>query len=463
MMFAQHKTNQGSALISAAIGAAILSIVAASLLNYLGNEHNLNVRSRVWNQALHLAEAGIEIGFAETNNQFYRGGQNFSTSFQSSRGWSGTNGVYQKTVTNYLDSRSNIVGNISITVEGPSSQNPTITSISTCPTRPGGPPISRAVRATLYASSMFPVGLMSKDFLDMNGNKIYVDSYDSTDGFKSTGGLYDAAKKQSNGNIASNGTLKDSYNIGNAEIYGVAYTGPSGTLALGSNGSVGTTFVSSNRATTVATGEAAGWIQHDFNVDVADVTLPDGATSWSSPPGSTGNSISKDITITGGNYKVNGISLSSNSKKDEIVIDGNVRLYVTGNVSLTGLSQVTILPGSSLQVYVAGSVTVTGNGVVNNNVQPIKNQWYGLTSSASWTVNGNGYWNGVMYAPQAQVSFRGGGANGNASGSVVANRIVMTGHTQFHYDESLRMSDTGAGYTVVTWIELRQSNGVWGI
>src|SRR6476620_3355968 len=101
-------SQRGSALISAAIGAAVLAFVAAGLLYYLSNEYNLNYRSRGWNQAMHLAEAGIEIGFAETNFQYYKGGS--SAGFQSSRGWSSSGGVYSKVVTNLTDTAGNVVG-----------------------------------------------------------------------------------------------------------------------------------------------------------------------------------------------------------------------------------------------------------------------------------------------------------------------------------------------------------------
>ena len=451
--------RQGSALISAAIGGAILSIVAASLLLMLSNEYNFNFRSRSWNQALHLAEAGIEIGFAEINNQSYRGGS--GVAFQSARGWTLSSNVYYKTVTGFTNAVGAVVGDIAISVSGMSGINPIVTAISTVTTSPRGPAISRAVWASLYSSSMFPAGMVAKNSINMNGNNIYSDSYNSTDVSKSTSGLYDAAKKQANGNIASNGSVIDSLSIGNADIYGTVYTGPGGTATLGPSGSIGPTFVSGDRATSVAAGEAAGYIEHDFNVDVADVILPDGAASWTSS-GIPGGKITSDKTLNTGDYKVSQISLTSNSHKDTLEINGNVRIYVTGNVSLSGLSQIIIDPGASLQVYVAGSsVSLTGNGIINNSAQPIDNQWYGLSTSTSWTYTGNAQWIGTIYAPEATVSFKGGGSSGDASGSVVANNITLAGQVQFHYDEALRASDTGAGFAVVAWQELRNVNDTW--
>jgi hypothetical protein len=305
---------------------------------------------------------------------------------------------------------------------------------------------------------------MSKGYLDMNGNNVYIDSYDSSDITKSTGGLYDAAKKQSNGNIASDGTFTNTLSIGNADIYGVAYTGVGGTVALGSGGSIGPTFVTSDRSTTVADGQSKGWVQDDFNVDVSDIILPTGATSWTTPPGAVGSgdkTINKSTTVGTGDYKIGNVTLNSSQQGDTLTIAGDVRLYVSGNVDVSGLGSIVINSGASLTVYVAGTVQIAGNGLINNANTPIKDEWYGLSTSTSWNIVGNGVWDGVIYAPSATVSFKGAGSSGDASGAVVADKIVLTGGARFHYDESLRSSSTGSGYAVVSWQELRKVSGAW--
>ena len=92
-----------------------------------------------------------------------------------------------------------VIGNLSITVSnlvGSSALNPVIIAVGTATNTTGhAPAVARAIKTTLYRSSIFPVGLMSKVSLDMNGNNIYVDSYDSSDPTKSTtNGLYSAAR-----------------------------------------------------------------------------------------------------------------------------------------------------------------------------------------------------------------------------------------------------------------------------
>ncbi len=450
-----HHSPHGSAITAAAVSAGILSIVVAGFLTFLTDEANLNFRSHRWTQALHLAEAGIEVAFAEFNYQYFQG----DSGFQSDRGWSSSSGVYTKTLTNLTDTVGEAVGQASITVSGVGGSTPQITVVGTCANAPGGPSVSRAVRVTLSSSSLFPVALMSKNQIDLNGNSIYTDSYDASDPNKSTGGLYDSTKKQSNGDIASNDVLINTVNIGNADVYGSVYTGPGGTVDMGSNGSIGPTFVTGDRADTVAEGEANGWVRHDFNVDVPDVTLPAGATSWPAP--AAGSSISDTATITAGDYQLSSISLAG-TKSLTIQGPGTVRLYITGDTSVSGNGTINITTDAKVEIYAAGSMSIAGNGVVNNSGLAENSQFYGLPTSTSWSIGGNGQWVGTVYAPQADFTMNGGGSAGDMSGAVVAQSITLNGHVRFHYDEYLRTNPQFSGsYLVVSWQELNNVGGSW--
>ena len=65
--------------------------------------------------------------------------------------------------------------------------------------------------------SSFNEAVMSVGVIDLTNQNIVIDSYDSRDPAKSTNGLYDVAKRQQNGDIATDGQLIDA---GNAHIYG---------------------------------------------------------------------------------------------------------------------------------------------------------------------------------------------------------------------------------------------------
>jgi hypothetical protein len=443
------RSTNGSAITVAAVSAGVLSILVAGFLTYITNEQILNLRSHRWTHALHLAEGASEIGFAEFNYQYFLGGNGF----QSARGWNSLGGgAYSKTVSNLTDTTGRVAGDYTVIVSGVGSSSPHILGVGTCDNPSyGGVSVTRAVKVVLASSSRFPVGLMSKNNINMNGNNFYSDSFDSTDSTKSTNGEYDSAKKQPNGDVASNSGLTNTVSIGNAEVYGSVWTGPEDTVSIGPNGSVGPTFDSSARADTVAEGIANGWIRSDFSADVPNVSLP----SDFSPSSSLGN-INTAITITSGDYTVTSIGLTGNGKV-LTVSTGTVRLHVTGNVNVSGLGEIIILNGAHLEVYVAGSVSIAGNGVVNANTTPlaIDNQWFGLSSSTSWSIAGNGEWIGTIYAPQADLSVSG---NGTLSGAVVANSLTLGGNAAFHYDESLESLGGSVGYVIASWQAGRMVN-----
>ena len=446
----QVRHCEGSVLISSAIAASILGIVVAGILSAISNEYFLNVRSQRWVQALHLAEAGTEIGFVEFNTYYMQ-----STGFQSARGWTSLGwGTYTKTVSNYTDNLNTVVGSIQVTVYGVGTLTPWILTVGTCATTPRGPMISRCVKVILAGSSMFPAAIVGKGVITLSGNA-YIDSFNSTDLNKSTGGLYDPTERQANGNVASCATIvKSDVFSGSVTIYGTAATGPGGTVVMTGNSSIGPTFDSSLRATSVATGTAKGYIRNDFQVEIPDVTLP---PSLSYPLTVPGGAIDNSTgTMTSGAWQVSQLSLSG---QNTLTISGHVILYVTGEVKLSGQSSIIITPGSTLTVYAASSVSVTGGGVVNNSTQAIDNQWYGLPSSTSWTLSGGSAWIGTVYAPEADIKMTG---NASASGAVVGDTVTYSGTAGFHYDESLATFGNG-NYLVRSWQELKQDGNNWVI
>lgn len=446
-----HHSNSstGSVLLSAAMTAGVLAILIAGVLTYLSNEYNLNYRSHRWNQAFHLAEAAVETGIAEYNYQYYQG----SNGFQSSRGWTSLGGgSYSKTVANLTDTSGNNVGIVSVKASNINTNNPTFQGVGTVTSANySGQDIARAVQVSLAPSPMFPLGLMSLTTIDLNGNNAYTDSFDSSDTNKSTNGRYDQTKKQPNGNIGTDDTIVNSVSIGNANVYGKVQTGAGGTVTMGPNGSIGPSF--NNPATSVPQAQAAGWIQTDFDVSIPDVTLPSGLST-----ATLKGTIDTTATLGGGDYQATSISLSGN---ETLTITGNVRIYISGDTSLSGNASITIAPGASLQVYAAGSMSLAGNGVVNSTGNATSLELYGLPTSTSWNITGNGQLIGIAYAPEAALSISGGGSSGGVSGAFVAKSITLTGHTKFHYDESLKKTGPIVGYLAASWQELRYVGGSW--
>jgi hypothetical protein len=271
-------SSKGSVLLSAAMTAGVLAILIAGFLTYMSNEYNLNIRSHRWNQAFHLAESSAEIGIAEFNYQYSQG----SSGFQSGSGWTSLGGgSYSKTVSNLTDTSGNVIGTLAVTASGIGTSNPKFQGVGTVTSSNyGGQSIARAVQVTLAGnSSLFPYGIISKSPLDFGGG-IFTDSYDSSDPTKSTNGLYDSAKKQANGDIATTSTLSNAGSLHNgADINGKIATGPGGSVTMSGGATMGPTF--SGQATLTSQGEANGWITHAFTSSPTDASLPSALSSAS--------------------------------------------------------------------------------------------------------------------------------------------------------------------------------------
>lgn len=157
------------------------------------------------------------------------------------------------------------------------------------------------------------------------------------------------------------------------------------------------------------------------------------------------------VTDTG-NYQLSSLSLSGQS---EFLVKGDTTLYITGNWSMAGQSQITILPGASLKVYVAGSVSLSGNGIMNYTQNAAKFTIYGLPTCTTMSLSGNAAFTGTIYAPSANLSLNGGGNNiYDCVGAVIVNSAYFNGHFNFHYDEMLGRTSGPVQYKVASWNEI---------
>ena len=281
---------------------------------------------------------------------------------------------------------------------------------------------------------------MSVGVVDLTNQNIVVDSYDSTDPTKSTNGLYDAAKRQQNGDIATDGNVIDA---GNAHIYG---------------------DVATNSGTVVGAANITGTERDDFYQE----PIPVGAPSWSAY-NSTVSNVADTTTLTASStsgssasrYELNSINLNGGKT---LTLAGNadgsqtyIEIYVTGDISFTGSSQLIVQPGVTAKIYFQGNVDVAGNGILNTKNQPSDLQLFGIqpTDNNSYHVNlgGNGQIIASVYAPNDDVTINGGGTNGHVFGSVIGKTVTMTGVTNLHYDEHLGTIGLINNYKIVSWFE----------
>ena len=431
MKTGKHRSNAGSVLTIILITVVIIGITLGSYLGLVSNQ-NLSVhRSLAWNSAIPIAEAGIEEALAHLN----RNGTN-----RIGDGWllapDGTNVWRTRTIG---DEKYEVYINAFV-------EPPAVLAHGYVRKPMGGGFLEkpRTVRVTTTNDALFAKGIVAKGQIDLAGNNIRSDSFDSTDPLYNTGGRYDPAKNKANGDIATNSAVIDSLNVWNAEIYGKASTGPGGNIKIGSNGSVGSkAWVDGGNK-----GIQPGWTTDDMNVDFPDVQAPF-SSGWSVTY-TGGNYVAGDYGS--GNYMMNSLSMSGTQK---LLVTNNVVLYVKGSVSITGGAYIEIAAGASLSLYVGGSTTyIAGNGVVNANTSASTFSYWGLNSNTKVSMSGNASFTGTLYAPYANLTLGGGGSNSyDFAGAVVANQVKMNGHYQFHYDEALGAFGPRRGYTIVSWRE----------
>ena len=241
-----RKLNQkGAALLTALILCTILSLVVMYYLSLTQQQTLLSARSQTWNTAIATTEAGLEEGLQHLNDD---------TANLTANGWFFNGTVYQSPTRTFPDGSSYV----SIIDNSADPFNPAVTSLASAnpptfaacqPTAffallnysPAANSVARAVVVRCTRGNLYIKGMVAKQWIDMNGNNVYTDSFDSANPLESTAGQYDSTKYQgTNGDVAVNAGITNSVNSGNANIYGHVTVGHGGTVAVGSNGGVGT-------------------------------------------------------------------------------------------------------------------------------------------------------------------------------------------------------------------------------
>ena len=418
--------RRGSVLVTMLIITGLVTVVVAALVVVVERQNYFTARSTTWCSEIPIAEAGIEEAMAHLNSQSI---YSMTNGWMSNNAWkaSGSNYVKWRYFTNGAAKLADGYFYTSISTTWP----PSILSIGY-----GRIPLQTnyTQRAVLAMTKANPpsYGIVAKQTISLNGSGSdwpYFDSYDSSKG------PYGPLNKHDMCGVATCSTARPAIDTGSGEIWGFAATGPGGAVA----GNVGDAIWNLSGTNP---GIESGHVRDDFNLAIPDVSPPTSANWTPIPIGWV--LATKDYLIPG--------DLSQGFQ-----VAGNARLWVQGNVSISGVDAITILPGGSLQLFVGptnGSTTVSatfgGGGVVNATLAPANCRIFGLPKCNSMKFSGSADMHAVIYAPQADVKISG---NPNVYGSFTANAFNCSGKSGIHYDERLGL-DNGPAFTIVSWEEL---------
>jgi hypothetical protein len=531
MKIIRFKLNQkgGFALILTILITGLVGLMLVAYLSLLTSQNQAVTRSQAWNSAMPLIEAGLEDGLTHLNAH---GSTNLGCdgwTYSGSVYWMNRtmgDSTYYVTISNWV---ANLPGNVPVVesrayvpmpVQVASAENWMFATVSVPDATRNY--IGRGVRVTAVREYLFTKAMVAKGQIDMKGNNVTTDSFNSSDPNFSTNGLYYAPRHEAHGDVATDSQLTNSLIIGQANIFGKINTGPNGTASIGNNGSVGDLawHAAGN------SGAQPGYSANDMNVTLPNVQLPFTGGAFTPSGGYVTNvvtSISTNSTLTttipypagiptyiitntasssvyplgspgpvvtnwnNGHTRINGYTYPTFSADydayatnvnvvvtyyDYILGNGNYQLSsLSGNIYVNGAAvllvtssatpnSITIANGKSLQLYnQAPSFDLAGNVMLNGNGLASQFGYWGLPGNTSVSLHGNAEFIGTIYAPDASLILGGGGNNTqDFSGSAIANSVTMNGHFNFHYDEALESTGPYRNYIVNAWWEMKPTD-----
>jgi hypothetical protein len=502
------KKNQGGALlVTVIVVAGIAAITIISYLRLVQSEYTTVARSQTWSGAMALAEAGVEDALAMLNK--YAGTPTSLTNWANtatSDGWTQSGNVFHISRTNgnfgYYDVYvTNVVNGTDFT--------PTILSIGKTFWKLPGPSLGDGAVAASYSEpavrkvfvktmgdSSASGGLTAQYVMDFNGNQCTVDSYNSADPTASywhstwfmngrNFGTYTNTLRTASVVVGTDGTL---LNAGGVNIYGYVNTGPGGTVAISSGGTVGDlNWIGPDPAHPYNFGIQPGHKRDDMNIQFPPVSVPTPA-SWRSVPAPTASNIfiagqTYSYTNVSGvsGYQIGGVVYSlvitningnpgttnnpiyyqyygnSGQLQDAIFIDAtNVVLYLPGGINFNNSKDnLTVNTNANVTIYSNADID-TGNGLVNNFFQYADAlKIYGTPNCQNISFGGNAALTINLYAPSADVTFNGGGSTTyDVCGQIKVSNIKVNGKYNFHFDEVLKVISPPTHYLPNYWQEV---------
>jgi hypothetical protein len=322
----------------------------------------------------------------------------------------------------------------------------------------------------LSASGLVIGGITTTTTLTLPGNNT-IDSYDSSNPSYSSWhsnwwfqghnfGTYTNTLRS--GSVLVGTDLQVITLKGGDMIYGYVDTGPGGAVSLMGGGiSVGDlAWVNGGN-----TGIQSGHAREDMNVVFADAVVPTPINSlynpgtgwpngrWLSPAyyssGTNIGGITYYYLVTNAtaqptspsNKVYYALASIANNKANIFIGASNCVLLLTNGISMLNGNNLTVdvAHNANVEIYTGGTFD-TGNGSINNAYQYAPAlKVYGLPTCNSIVFPAYTGLTAWVYAPEADVTFNGGGSSPvDIAGAFMAHSVMLKGHFNFHFDSVLR-------------------------
>src|SRR5262245_35494235 len=213
--------TSGSTLVITVVMSALIGSVLCSYLVLISNRNQISMRALAWNTAIPVLEAGIEEALTHLHEDKNPIANNWSGQMIKGKK------IYWKR-RDFSDGSYFYVTNMDV-----GSTTPTIYAAGyvKAPLQ-NNEYISRLVKVTTTnPPSFFSRAIAANGLIRLSGAAI-------VDGYNSALGPYSPTNRNANGGVYTSSQAPKAIDVGSAHIYGMAVTGPGGTVAV-ADGSVG--------------------------------------------------------------------------------------------------------------------------------------------------------------------------------------------------------------------------------
>ncbi len=418
--------ESGSVLLVALFVTFIVSVLVAGFLKLALFELIMSERALLSNSSLNIAESGADDAVWALNRNDWTD-------------WM-LDGAYARKEMKDIAFGDGSSGEYAVIVEEYTSAEPVIFVEGRTQT-PNGLEFSRQIEIALTTRSNWANGMTARGEIVFSGNSISIDSYDSRDG------PYDPLLNRGyRGTVASN-SVSATIDVGNASIFGFLATGGAAP-DLGPNAEVRGEDPPPEGNVDMSR------ITYDFFANLPEVDPPTLSSPISSLPPKIGQTytIGDPSGLTVEEYNLQNLTLSG---QEHLEIVGPVVLVVDQDISITGQAAIDIVGNGSSKVFVEGSFNLSGGGIVNGSLDPTKVLIYGANDEVDGqdiNISGNAALYAAIYAPNAKLKYSG---TVDHYGSIVSNKIDISGDVTFHYDEYLDgIFDQNPSFKLGSWREL---------
>lgn len=211
------------------------------------------------------------------------------------------------------------------------------------------------------------------------------------------------------------------------------------SLSLAGELSVGRTLRVGGRSTVVGTQHVAQTAPFSGEVDSPCECDPSKRLDVAGRVAAQGEGVDTtgDLDVGSGVHVFRSIQLS------KMRVTGDAKVYVAGDITSIGHNQIELAPGASLELFVAGNVTTVGDVTFGDPSRPEAFRLYvGGKDTVTIASAGRTAWNGLVYAPDAEIAFAG---SSEVSGALFARDLSYAGTLRVRFAGAPPFDDCGGG------------------